>query len=132
MVYICNIVAKLSKRDTIRQIVSFLLLGVFAFSITPKKVLHNWIANHTDQAFALANVYSAKNPGTTALKVAGFHCNTDNLVTESPFEIGIEPENLLCKTIYTVDPLAAFTSLLTQQLFYSELRGPPIYIVLPA
>lgn len=97
-----------------------MLIGIFAFSITPKKTIHRWIADHKDQS--LANAAQHGN----MVGIAGYHCNTDNLVTDTPFNLYIHPLLLTAPaaiSVYRGDMTASFYSL---HHFYSELRGPPI------
>jgi len=46
--YICNIVSKMKHILIIRGLVCLVLLAVLALGNTPKKVLHNWLADHKD------------------------------------------------------------------------------------
>lgn len=95
------------------------MLMVFAFSITPTIILHNWLASHTD---------SVKKSADTNQEQVGkksFNCHCDNIVAESPFtkpyKISIPPVlQSFClpgnnKPVQIPEP--AFN-------FYS-LRGPP-------
>jgi hypothetical protein len=122
-VYICNIVAKkikLVKSLSIKKLVASLLLIVFAFSITPTIVFHNWLANHTD---------TCKRSSDTKAQQLGkqtFNCHCDHIVAESPFT---EPE-----TFKSLSPLQIFALTTTvdivqlpssKTIFYS-LRGPPV------
>jgi hypothetical protein len=55
------------------------MLALFAFSVTPKFLLHALFANHKD------TVASRPASNRVELSTAGFHCDVDNLVVESPF-----------------------------------------------
>jgi len=66
-------------RPLIRQFLAGVLLIIFAFSITPKKALHDWLANHTDKTSTPLLGHGA------VISTAGFNCDCDNLVAESPF-----------------------------------------------
>jgi hypothetical protein len=63
---------------------------LFAFSITPKIVLHNLVANHKDgkTKTSLPDAYS------TQLSKASFNCQCDNLISESPFVAEVQPHLL--------------------------------------
>ena len=96
------------------------MLIVFAFSITPTIVLHNWLANHTDTYKKNADAKKQQ------LSKKIFNCHCDNLVAESPFT---ETE-----TFKSVSPLPIFAITTTVDIaqlpvpptiFYS-LRGPPV------
>ncbi len=108
------------KSLLIKKIVAVFILIVFAFSITPVIVLHNWLANHTD---------TYKKSGDTKAQQLGkqtFNCHCDNIVAESPFT---EPETFkrlpsiqffsLASTVDIVQPPSS------PHVFYS-LRGPPV------
>jgi hypothetical protein len=69
----------LAQKNTIKQLLAAGLLIVFSFSITPKKFLHDAIANHKDKAAVLSAV------GTPQFSHSGFVCKCDNQVAESPF-----------------------------------------------
>lgn len=96
------------------------MLVVFAFSITPVIVLHNWLANHTD-------TYK-KSTDTKAQQVGKqtFNCHCDNIVAESPFtETGTFksfPPIQIFSIVTTVD-IAILPS--SPTIFYA-LRGPPV------
>ena len=96
------------------------MLIVFAFSITPTIVLHNWLANHTD-------TYK-KSTDTKAQQVGNktFNCHCDNIVAESPFtqpeaSKGLPPIHIF-SIAATVDIVQISSS---PHVFYS-LRGPPV------
>jgi hypothetical protein len=110
----------LDKRQAIRKIVAALLLIVFAFSITPTIVFHNWLATHTDTYKKTADKKSDQLGKQT------FNCHCDHIVAESPFT---EPGTIVCSAI-----LKVFTAVTTPEIvqlshspiiFYS-LRGPPV------
>jgi hypothetical protein len=68
----------LKANINIRNIFGWLLLVLFSFSITPRQVLHDVVADHTD--------LSLKTPGgNVAVSKSGFTCDRLNLVAESPF-----------------------------------------------
>ncbi len=97
-----------------------MLIGSFALSITPKKILHNWIADHQDRV-----PVAVQDLGSKTVAMAGYHCNVDSLVVESPFQLFAytSPQNeSILFGLVIVEPLASFFSL---HHFYSELRGPP-------
>jgi hypothetical protein len=55
------------------------MLIIFAFSVTPTILLHNWTANHTD------SVKKITDTGQQQLSKKLFNCHCDNIVAESPF-----------------------------------------------
>lgn len=107
------------KNQYIKKIVAAVMLIVFAFSITPTIVFHNWLADHTD------SVKKTRGTNGEQLGKKTFNCHCDNIVAESPFtepvkEIVATAEKIFssCKTEKQVQ----FTS--SQNIIHS-LRGPP-------
>ncbi|HSC36259.1 MAG TPA: hypothetical protein VLD19_00260 [Chitinophagaceae bacterium] len=109
----------MSARPIIRQLQAGILLILLVFSITPKQVLHDWLANHRDTSMHCCH------EGIVHFSADGFHCNCDNLVAESPFTH--QPE------IFVFSPVSVFAShpVFVPHHFYAEthfffsLRGPP-------
>lgn len=107
------------KNLVIKKIVAAALLLVFAFSITPTIIFHNWLANHSDTV----KKYTHTNGDQLGKKT--FNCHCDNIVAESPFtqpakEISNTPEAVFF--IVNADKQLRFTT--SPHIFYS-LRGPP-------
>ena len=96
------------------------MLIVFAFSITPTIVLHNWLANHTDTYKKFADTKTQQVGNKT------FNCHCDNIVAESPFT---EPEIFKNLSPFQIFLVAATVDIVqlpsSPQVFYS-LRGPPV------
>jgi hypothetical protein len=95
------------------------MLMLFAFSITPTIVFHNWLARHTDTVKK-----SAETKGRQLGKQT-FNCHCDHVVAESPFT---EPN----KTVITfpTEGFPLFNAELQVQYISSHcihysLRGPP-------
>jgi hypothetical protein len=109
--------------STIQRLLSSFLLVLFAFSITPKKVLHDLVANHRD-----THSKAWSDNSTTKIVKAGFNCNTEDLVVESPFienSCSTElPEPPTLSLIFSERPENCYYF---HQLF-AELRGPPATI----
>ena len=78
------------------------------------------VADHIDQSLDKAVQHG------TMVGVAGYHCNTDNLVTNTPFNLYIQP--LLPPPLVTIsfDKGVMIASFYSLHHFYSELRGPPV------
>ncbi len=108
----------LAQKSIIRQLLAGFLLLVFAFSITPKKFLHDAIANHKDKIAVAASA-------DTQLSHAGFICKCDNLVAESPFTDDIVPFNFTPALVFSVQKDTRLYHLYTSDYFFFELRGPP-------
>ena len=91
---------------------------LFAFSITPKKTLHDWIVSHTD------GVSTAKSDAAQVTK-AGFNCNYQNLVAESPFTADSQYVDLTLPRAYVILSDALSSQIYATDLFFHSLRGPP-------
>ncbi len=109
----------LFKPRVIQKIVAAFMVVVFAISITPTIVFHNWLADHTD-TFTKDTHKEGQQLGKK-----NFNCHCDNIVAESPFTetaktiINYPPQPL---SLVKVDLQVDFIS--SQHYFYS-LRGPP-------
>lgn len=118
--YFCNSVSNnLLQKPIIRTFLSVLLLLVFAFGMTPKIALHYLTAHHKDTHFLTTN------GNTDQLNIAGFHCDCDNQVVESPFldySINIPVEAPVALSIHPIPDYQTFHS--GEHLIFG-LRGPP-------
>lgn len=100
-----------------RSLAGFLLV-LFAFSITPRKTLHDWIVSHTD------GVTIGKSD-IAQLSKAGFNCTAQNLVAESPFTSGQSVIDLSFHQDYATLPYAYLFAVDAPAVFFYSLRGPP-------
>jgi len=105
-------------KPVIRSLISGFLLCIFTFSITPKKWLHDIVANHKDS-------YANSIDGKTIRTTAGFHCNCDNLVVQSPFISYDGPAEMNAPAFFVLHQTATISNLISSYHFFSELRGPP-------
>lgn len=92
---------------------------ILAFSITPKKFLHDLVADHQD------DITIAVNDGHDHIDHHGFNCNCDNLVATSPFT-----EHNVSIQIYTPVYFSDYSPLYASGIksithSFSALRGPP-------
>ena len=106
------------RHHTIRPFLAGIMLALFALSVSPKIVIHALAAHHTDshRAFGHQDDQYSK---------AGFHCNIDNLVVESPFldySVSIHLQAPVAFPIHQVKADHQFRSY-TDHIF--GLRGPP-------
>jgi hypothetical protein len=104
-----------------RRIISGVLLVLFTFSITPKKLLHDILATHTDAkpGTFLSNTHTAQ------IHKSGINCQLDQLIVESPF-LEIEVHALVLMPIPKNDfyqTRVCFSFFLP--LIDNSLRGPP-------
>ncbi len=107
------------KFPVIRSIVAGLMLIVFTFSITPRNILHSWLATHSE----IAKKSTCPQQHQVATQIFSCHCNS--VVAESPFKATeifsplslitvfelVQERNVVCS------PLTGF--------YYFSLRGPP-------
>jgi hypothetical protein len=103
-------------------VLAVVMLLIFGFSITPKIILHDIVANHKDTPF------QSNHNQTAQLSAAGFSCNCDNLVVESPYTKdfnALQIKTILFFKSHFADVVSSFYS---QHHFYSGLRGPPAFI----
>jgi len=110
----------LLNHSTIQRLLSGFLLVLFAFSITPKLVLHNLVANHKDSH---GKIYS--DNFSTKITKSGYYCNTEDLVVESPFIDDNDPIE-----ISGIPSLSLIFSERPDNFYYfhqifAVLRGPP-------
>ena len=101
-----------------QKFISFLLLLVFAFSATPKKLLHDLFADHTDSyAFSASGLVVSKD---------GFNCDTQDEVVSTPF-LSISPSSqLLSPEFLPLIKEAPLSSFILQNLSSAkDSRGPP-------
>jgi hypothetical protein len=113
---------QLKKNTIIRSLLAAFMLVVFAFSITPKIVLHDFIANHKDTPFKSNFEKDAQ------LNKAGFNCSCDNLVVESPFTVELAPVQIIIASVFPARLTGHTNNFNSGHHFYFELRGPPAEI----
>ncbi|MDQ6761937.1 MAG: hypothetical protein M3015_04820 [Bacteroidota bacterium] len=110
----------MTQNTFIRKFIAASLLAVFALSITPTKVLHYFFANHKDSV-----IIKTKDSKCPSLSVAGFNCQVDNLVVESPFTVLLQPVSCTAPEVITIIKIYTAASFICADHFYFELRGPP-------
>lgn len=98
------------------------MLVLFAFSITPKKTLHDLVADHKDTPVKTSD---SKSP---QFDVSGFRCNCDNLVVESPFLDQGPKVEIFISSFYLTLPVGMVNHLRVVHLYYTTLRGPPFIV----
>lgn len=107
------------QQRCIRSVFAGLTILLFAFSITPKIMLHDLVANHKDRPF------TANDSNSKEFDVSGFHCHVDNLVVESPFLGECLAPALIPRLVHKpVFSLTTHRFHFTAH-FYFALRGPP-------
>jgi hypothetical protein len=109
----------LYKNSYIRSIVTGLLLVLFAFSITPRNILHDLFANHTDE------VTISKKSNSPSVKTFDYLCKCDNLVAESPFIESSSHFDFSAFPPFSQHPVLTAYSFYSTAYFFFEHRGPP-------
>ena len=102
----------------IARIVSGLLLTVFILGITPKRILHDVFAKHTD-------INSKKTNTPLHITTSGYNCDRDNLVAESIFVNDLTVLDLPIFHRFS-NYLFKNTSFSSISEIYSSHRGPPV------
>ncbi|PWT76121.1 MAG: hypothetical protein C5B59_07265 [Bacteroidetes bacterium] len=109
----------MNKHPIIKRALAGFMILLFAFCVTPKKLLHDLIADHRDTPFSLAS------PSQQQIEYSGFRCNCDNLVVESPFIPAIEPAALFISFFYKESSSPASHQAEPAYYFDIDSRGPP-------
>lgn len=110
----------LAQKFIIRQLLAAVLLLVFTFSITPKKFLHDAIANHKDK------IALASSGNETQVSNSGFVCKCDNLVAESPFTDEVVYFDFAPLQLFSVQKDSTLYHFYSSTFFFFALRGPPV------
>jgi hypothetical protein len=108
----------LKRSTTIKHFSAAFLLLLFSFCITPKRILHDLLANHKD-------VQTTANLPIQQVAASGFHCHVEDLVVVEPFLPGIQtmdPVVLTSGPIYYAEPACYCVSLFISPEYG---RGPP-------
>ncbi|MES2004563.1 MAG: hypothetical protein V4450_08580 [Bacteroidota bacterium] len=112
----------LVKLSTIRSVLAGFFILLFAFGITPRLTLHNLVATHKDSRGKI----TATDHSTEQLSKAGFNCQCDNLVSESPFVTVVSPSSVTSQTAFADHKKAFVEEIHAAPQFCSTLRGPPV------
>lgn len=98
--------------------VAGILLTVFSFGITPRMLLHNWLAAHAD--------FICKAEGSTKhIHNPEFSCHCDNMVAESPFTLPVSHAAAMPLPVFTRFTQAVPPALYIATFTLLSLRGPP-------
>ena len=103
----------------IRSFLAGFLLCVFSLAITPKRLLHNLLANHKD------TYAKSSEKGQTQLAKAGINCPCDNLVAISPFDEAGKMADLQVPLSFIAYREYYAYAYIYSISFFIELRGPP-------
>jgi hypothetical protein len=102
----------------IKRFLAAVFLLLFSFCVTPKRFLHDLLANHKDAQYS-------DNLPLQQISTSGFHCNVDDLVVVAPFLPEIQSNDQLILSSAPLsfsDPLLSVVHL---HVTHHEGRGPP-------
>jgi hypothetical protein len=91
---------------------------LFSFCVTPKRFLHDLLANHKD-------VQTSANLPEQQIAASGYHCHIDDLVVVAPFLPDIqttEPVLLSSAPLLFSEPVTSITFSYRSD---TDSRGPP-------
>jgi len=97
------------------------MLLVFLFANTPKRLLHNLVADHTDTV-------NKRDDGQDKLRKSSFYCQWDHLVATSPFTETDEKPGIIVPLFFFTVQHGEVQKAPYQLTGYSSLRGPPVNI----
>ena len=110
----------LSIREILRKLLGAFLLLIFAFSITPRILLHNLVADHKDTP------WQTNDSNHNQITKTGFNCNCENLVVESPFTSQAQFLKFEVPTQLSSYIAIQTENFLSASHVYFHLRGPPV------
>jgi hypothetical protein len=108
----------LKNNTVIQKVLALAMLLIFAFSITPKKYLHDLVADHTDY-------YSFHISTEASVGQAGFNCHCDDLVVSTPFIPTAFTTDISLPTLYNEYVVTSFRQFNLSTQYTKDLRGPP-------
>jgi hypothetical protein len=108
----------LKRSNTIRRFSAAFFLLLFSFCVTPKRFLHDLLANHKD-------AQSSASFPVQQITASGFHCQIDDLVVMAPFLPGIQTTNPLIFPSTTLSFSEPLNSIVYLYLSHADGRGPP-------
>ena len=109
------------KKLLIQKLVACFLLLLFAFSMAPKKFLHDLVANHRDTKYSSLKLDNTN----TLLSKAGYHCPLDHQIVESPFENILASADSVNPDFNSRENCSKRIEFLSFNNRIVSLRGPP-------
>jgi len=107
------------RHHIVKKLAVVFVLCTFLLSITPKQVIHNLVADHTDNTTHKTNDRLQFNATT-------YHCDCNNIVATSPYlSVSQNPDQLISLPEFAYSISRAF-SLFTAEQINLTLRGPPL------
>jgi hypothetical protein len=113
----------LKNSNTIQRLIAAFLLLLFSFCVTPKRILHDLLANHRD-------AQTSPQLPLKQIAASGFHCHIDDLVVIAPFLPGIQSmviRMLSTAPVHCTQPADSFS---LASLSLREGRGPPAHFTM--
>jgi hypothetical protein len=108
----------LKPNNNIRQYSAAFFLLLFSFCVTPKRFLHDLLANHKD-------AQTTTSLPVEQIAASGFHCHIDDLVVVAPFLPGIQAAEPLILSSLPLNFSAPLCSFDIPYLSHTDGRGPP-------
>jgi hypothetical protein len=108
----------LKHSNSIKRLLAAFFLLLFSFCVTPKRFLHDMLANHKD-------AQSSASLPIQQVAESGFHCQIDNLVVVAPFLPGIQTIDPVIESSISLsfsEPLHSIVFLYPSTV---DGRGPP-------
>jgi hypothetical protein len=93
------------------------MLLIFAFSITPKIVLHSLVVHHEDSPIPSGKYAQVSK--------TGFHCDCENLVVELPYIIQVVSTHLIVPDSFQIYQTRTNYQYYSFPHFIFGVRGPP-------
>jgi hypothetical protein len=100
-----------------RFLAAFFLL-LFSFCVTPKRFLHDLLANHKDAQSSASFPFQQ-------ITASGFHCNVDDLVVVAPFLPGLQAVDSIILSSLPLSFSESLCSIVSLHISHAESRGPP-------
>jgi hypothetical protein len=106
---------------TIKKVFEVLMPVIFTFSIAPRMMIHNFVADHKD--------YFSNKPGdkhkTGQVNQYRINCHAINSVAESPFTDETPAAEIVPLIYFIEKKKVPELNFFSAHHFISELRGPP-------
>ena len=103
---------------TIRKFNAAFFLLLFSFCVTPKRFLHDLLANHKD-------AQTTADYPVEHIAASGFHCHVDDLVVVQPFLPGIQAAFPIAISFLPQQYAEPVSNIVFSFLSHADGRGPP-------
>ena len=109
-------------QKTVQKSIALFLLVVFAFSITPQKNIHDFVAKHIDPTSCKVHV----NLPIEQVEHSTVHCSYDQLVVTAPFEYKAIAISISSPSFSIEQKLDNVLFRLSNTRSIFDTRGPPV------